>query len=517
MDALERHGWPAEALAFFAGMEMDQMKETLCDLVSDWELEDFETLRRESKRQKLAQEREDRLFALDPVSFQKHLDWQDGNGKADLTDKAKGIQMSVWRSLLPRPVWPNRYSSRSAHEKDEDQRAKVEEAERERLTRELVSLLEKAGLIDKKIETETGGQADQWLAKRHAMGRRPSTLRQHVRLGRKLVGYYMRSSFGCSWFRSVGDVMEYVALRLQEPCGKSVPGSIWATLRFLEASAEVEESKRLGNVGALKNFFEEISKHPSWAASHLRTSAKRTPVSVAMSWEGAVMDVTAKKYIRVYAWFKLMKLWAALRWDDTLGIPPASIEKVGNRGLKGKIMRSKTTGEGRRIDVQEFYVSKACWLCYEEWLVEGWKIFKELGVKYGNSSRDFLLPRPDRRLEDFRGAMVRYHEAISMSRALMNTLKVCWPSELEGRDLLDLEDTSAFWSEHSERVTIVSWAAALGVSPEARKRWGRWKPSTDEEYAKTSLTLVFDAQETVAQKLRMEAIGKLTSAASLGG
>ena len=167
-------------------------------------------------------------------------------------------------------------------------------------------------------------------------------------------------------------------------------------------------------------------------------------------------------------------------------------------------MRSKTTGEGRRIDVQEFYVSKACWLCYEEWLVEGWKIFKELGVKYGNSSRDFLLPRPDRRLEDFRGAMVRYHEAISMSRALMNTLKVCWPSELEGRDLLDLEDTSAFWSEHSERVTIVSWAAALGVSPEARKRWGRWKPSTDEEYAKTSLTLVFDAQETVAQKLRME-------------
>ena len=143
MDALERHGWPAEALAFFAGMEMDQMKETVGDLVSDWELEDFETLRRESKRQKLAQEREDRLFALDPVSFQKHLDWQDGNGKADLTDKAKGIQMSVGRSLLPRPVWPNRYSRRSAHEKDEDQRAKVEEAKRERLTRELVSLLER--------------------------------------------------------------------------------------------------------------------------------------------------------------------------------------------------------------------------------------------------------------------------------------------------------------------------------------------------------------------------------------
>ncbi len=502
MESLVSRGWPVEAMAFLEGMELAEMKVALGSLADSWELEDFEEVRREAKRQKVAQDREDRLFALDPSSFKKDLGWVDREGRADLSDSAKGIRIAAGRAMLPRPTWPNRFSRRSAHEKDDDQRARLEEAERESLTKELVSLLEKAGLVNKK--TETGGEADQWLARRHAMGRRPSTLRQHVRLGRKLVSY-MRGSFGCSWFRSVQDVMEYVALRLQEPCGKTVPGSVWSTLRFLEVSAEVEESKRLSGDGALKNFFEEVSKHPSWAEGHLRESAKMLPISVAMSWEGVVMDISEKKYVRVFAWFKLVKLWAALRWDDTLGIPPASIEKVGDRGLRGRIMRSKTTGEGKRIDVQEFYVSKASWLRFDGWLWEGWKLFRELGERYGSSNRDFLLPRPDRRLENFRGAMVKYHEAMSMSRALMNRMKVCWEGVMEGRNLLDLEDTSAFWSEHSERVTMVSWAAALGVSPEARKRWGRWKPSVDEEYAKTSLTMVYEAQEVVAQKIRFEA------------
>ena len=99
--------------------------------------------------------------------------------------------------------------------------------------------------------------------------------------------------------------------------------------------------------------------------------------------------------------------------------------------------------------------------------------------------------------------MVRYSEALSMSRALLNLSTVCAVhSEHNGRLLLTLPDSSGFWSEHSERVTVISWAAAVGVNPEARKRWGRWKPSTDEEYAKTSLTLVFEGQRLLAEKVR---------------
>ena len=49
---------------------------------------------------------------------------------------------------------------------------------------------------------------------------------------------------------------------------------------------------------------------------------------------------------------------------------------------------------------------------------------------------------------------------------------------------------------------MVSWAAALKIDSESRRRWGRWKPSTDEEYAKTTLTMVLAAQKEVAEKLR---------------
>lgn len=499
MQSLLDHGWPQESLAFMDGMPLDEMKQVLGTWARDWELEDFEEVRQEAKRQKKKLDWEDGAYARNPVWFQTDKSWVDGVGHADLSDSARGVELSRARPFLPRAVWPTRFARRCAEEKDHWQRSKIEEKERDRLTQQLVVLLRKAGLL--KIEETVGvSQAKQWLEKRHAMGRRPNTLRQHLRLGRKLSSY-MQNAYGRPWFRSSGDVMEYVALRLEEPCGKTVPSSVWATIRFLEKSAEVPESARVSADMALQNFFSEVDRHPSWAEGHQKTSANRLVLSLVVAWEKKVVDVSEKKYIRAFSWFKLIKLWAALRWDDTMGIPPSSIQMLHGRGLRGKILRSKTTGEGRRVDVQEFYVAYGCWLTAPEWLEDGWNLFRDMGKDYGGEGRDFLLPRPDRRLSGFRGAMVRYGDAMSMARALTNSLKTV-KDDGRQQDLVRIAEITGFWSEHSERVTAMSWAAALGVSPEARKRWGRWKPSTDEEYAKTSATLVMGAQNDLAEKLR---------------
>eukprot|EP00434_Breviolum_minutum_P020185 symbB.v1.2.017800.t1/scaffold1394.1/size200789/23 len=445
MESLSSHGWHPEAMAFLHGLSFEDLKKTLGSLADDWSLEDFEEVVHEAKKQKLKVDREDRAFVRDPLSFRKEKAWTDGGGRADLSDSSQGIQMARARAMLPRAVWPNRL---------------------------------------------------------HAMGRRPNTLRQHVRLARKF-NTYMRAAYVHQWFRHSGDVMEYVALRLEEPCGKSVPSSIWSTLKFLEMSAEVPESKRISSDLSLKNFFDEISRHPAWAVSSVRTSAKRLPLAVAASWECMVVRKEERSYVRIFAWFKLLKLWAALRWDDTLGIPPSSIELLRGRGLRGKIVRSKTTGDGKRVDVQDFYVAFDSWLVASEWLSVGWSLFCEMGRSYGNQGRDFLLPRPDRRMDGFRGSMVRYADALSMSRALANDLQKVELSDSEvSRKLIIIPDVSGYWSEHSERVTMVSWAAALKIDSESRRRWGRWKPSTDEEYAKTTLTMVLAAQKEVAEKLR---------------
>ena len=502
MDVLAQHGWPKEAIAFFDGMEMEEIKSNLGHLASEWDLEQFGEIRREAKRQKLLQDLEDKKFARDPVSYQKNAGWADRFGWRDLTEGSKGVSLKMARTLLPRAIWPTRFARRTAVDLDDQQRAKIEEEERERLTRELVSLLRKAKLIEKEKGEDEGGRAQFWATRRHAMGRRPNTLRVHVRLGRKLVAY-MLGAYGRPWFRDESDVMEYVGMRLEEPCGKSVPRSVWGTIRFLEQAAELGEQHRISSSPALRNFFDEVSRHPIWTENaRQRTSANCLVVRIILGWEEMVMSPDEKKYIRVFAWFKLIKLWGALRWDDTMGIPPASLEMLKNKGLKGKIVRSKTSGEGRRVEVQEFYVSLDGWLERRDWLREGWSLFLELGASYGNGNRDFLLPRPGRHLESFRGAMVKYPEAMAMSRALLGMVK---RPDRDGdwrQLLISIPETTAYWSEHSERVTIISWAAALGVDPDSRKRWGRWRPTTDEDYAKTSQTMVMAAQLHVAEKLR---------------
>ena len=72
----------------------------------------------------------------------------------------------------------------------------------------------------------------------------------------------------------------------------------------------------------------------------------------------------------------------------------------------------------------------------------------------------------------------------------------------EGRTVPLLRpESTAYFSEHSERVTIMSWAAVCEVDKEVRRRWGRWRPSVDEGYVTTTRKLTFEAQKKVAEKV----------------
>jgi hypothetical protein len=42
-----------------------------------------------------------------------------------------------------------------------------------------------------------------------------------------------------------------------------------------------------------------------------------------------------------------------------------------------------------------------------------------------------------------------------------------------------------FWTEHSERATLSSGLAALGVQKPERDLLGRWKPEGSDQYART--------------------------------
>lgn len=54
-----------------------------------------------------------------------------------------------------------------------------------------------------------------------------------------------------------------------------------------------------------------------------------------------------------------------------------------------------------------------------------------------------------------------------------------------------------FWTEHSERITIISWAARAGIDSETRKRWGRWLPNS-----RATRVMIEEAQARVASAAR---------------
>ena len=81
----------------------------------------------------------------------------------------------------------------------------------------------------------------------------------------------------------------------------------------------------------------------------------------------------------VFCWFKLIKLWAALRCHDAEGIPPASISFDANLGFEADVTRSKTTGAGRRVEVVQVFVNSSAYLVCKDWLRVGLEIFTGMG------------------------------------------------------------------------------------------------------------------------------------------
>ena len=124
---------------------------------------------------------------------------------------------------------------------------------------------------------------------------------------------------------------------------------------------------------ALHHYLLEVEKSSIWGAT-TKQKASRLPLEVLRSWEEGVMNTSLQKYKRVFCWFKLLKLWGALRAHDAEGVPPATLTWELGIGLQGDIMRSKTTGAGRRVEVVQFHISVHAWVFERDWLRVGYEL-----------------------------------------------------------------------------------------------------------------------------------------------
>lgn len=114
------------------------------------------------------------------------------------------------------------------------------------------------------------------------------------------------------------------------------------------------------------------------------------------------------------------------------------------------------------------FISAHAWLVCRDWLVEGLRLYRSMDGSEKASTRDFMMCLPSADLRSFRTTMMRYPNAMVFSRTLMTELLSQRKNQFGNYETLMEAASSSFWSEHSERVTIVSWAASCEVDRETR-------------------------------------------------
>ena len=423
----------------------------------------------------------------------------------DKMNEWRTVAESKLREAIPRRGtakvvrWPTRLQKKLQEIGTDDQRLrdKVEREERARWVREL-----RQQLIDGDCPAVRDEGLCRDLTRRFGKGRRASTLRKHVKTWDKL-SLWMLGTFRHRWPESPAEVCRYLECLADEPCGRTIPNSIYKTLMFMENAGEVEPDKQLWRSPAIKNVLEEINMQLGDKGGGFVKRAWHLPVRIIMELEEVVMTVEASAFARCYAWFRLIKLWTGMRFSDTCGLAEGSME-LHTYGWTAVLTRTKTSGPGKRVVHLRVWVHMECWIRKVHWLETGYDLWKRLGREANLLDRDFGLPCPSRDMDGFTKRIAGYSIASRCSQALFGDLMM----EYEGGVIPVLaEGVGLVWTEHSERATMRTWAEAAGISEPIRKQMGRWVPATDQVYERTGRTNVLQAQCDIATFVK-EQMGK---------
>jgi hypothetical protein len=126
---------------------------------------------------------------------------------------------------------------------DQDLRAGAEGDERARWMLEIRKLLREA---EAQAMVRGSMFAGVNLSRRFGKGRRASTLRKHAKTWMKVI-QWMKSTFFRPWPEDAEEFALFLECRANEPCGKTVPGSVYRTLLFMESAGEFPQNNDWGN------------------------------------------------------------------------------------------------------------------------------------------------------------------------------------------------------------------------------------------------------------------------------
>ena len=436
------------------------------------------------------------------TNTQLHVDLAHRDKRRRDEDEERKLRKLFAQAAQAKPVeWRSRDYRRAELAGDEAGRKRAEDQERSRWARRVVRLLVEAETPFGREVSEKGWDYLGPEAARALRGLRASSLRKRVGDIRPYLRW-LQAELAKPFPTEADEVLRYFSVRLEEGAARTSFRSLLTALSFFEKAGEVPEQLQLSRLSSLDGAVREYEARRRLAAEEAgeRTGKRQAPpllLAILAAMEREVLDCARPLFIRAYAWYRLLRHWCSLRFDDTNGLSPAALQKRA-RGVRGVLTRTKTSGGDKSMTVLPLFVSLEAWVA-EEWLLEGLPLWQDSDLGY---KRDYFLCLPDRTFGSTCCKRARYSDAKTFSTALLSTLRH------EDGDPLLCAEAVPFWSEHSDRTGLDTWLAALSVGSDMRRFVGRWAVTGSEDaYVRSSLHVTENCQRLAGLHAREAARG----------
>jgi len=324
-----------------------------------------------------------------------------------------------------------------------------------------------------------------------AGGRRARTLEKWLGAWRRYRAW-LRDTAGYVFPRRPGDMIDYLIMRAEEPCGRSTLISIRGLFQVMEEMAGVEAAARISSMPAVISLGEDLLAGVQQRVRRGGGEAPRYTRAHLVALERAIADETTPVFLRMYAFWKLVSTWGTLRFDDHRGCGTGAL-RLSARGLEGCLSRTKTTGGGKRVAHRPLLVSRGAYVQVEDWLASGWVLWAE----WAPDHRDYFLRPPTAGYAGLEAREMSYTQAAAATRALHRHLQ--GPG---GLSLLPSAQAAAYWTEHTPRNYLPSAAALMEFPSEWIDGLGCWSPTGSKAYVRTTQARAKIMQDRVATALR---------------
>ncbi len=406
----------------------------------------------------------------------------------------------IFEALLAENIELARSVYRSRHKRalqlDGASAAGVEEAETRRWALSVAKLIKEAELPAVEIAQNTADPVATWI--RLCGNRRARTLRSAARTWARFAEW-LGLAFNEAWPTSVARLVDYMEERAQEGCGHTFPSSLLTALQLIETVGGVPRSERLGLSSSLINVARNLGKQLMTDALPKKTAPLFT-VAMVLAAELLVVDGDACMVARVLAFFYLVMVWGALRTDDVLWLDRSRFI-LSEIGLRGVLLRTKTSGAGRRVRELPVFVIRTASLSGCDWLRVGTDLYYACSGDFPGV-QCLCVPK-----KDGSGFTRKYLVASTLTgwmhwlvAQLMVPLRGRQGSWVSGVRSLVPQEMVTRWTGHSARHCLPSWAAALGIDGERRAFIGRWRAGVEVDhntYVLTARQVVHGVQEEV--------------------